>query len=71
MTRIAGPDVISHLKVSGLYEHFVQEMAKNRCDICQRLFEEHSPEEFNAHALGDVTIDVDIVPATPNQFQRR
>lgn len=64
MTRITGPDVISHLG-DAAYRELFQKLAKTKCDICRRLFGEHSPEEFNAHALGDVTIDLDIAPVTP------
>ena len=38
-----------------------QNLAKEECHICKRLFGEHSPEEFKAHALDDVTIELDIV----------
>ena len=65
MTKIAGRDVISHLGDAARRELF-QNLAKTRCDLCQRLFGEHSPEEFNAHALGDVTVELDIAPVTPH-----
>jgi hypothetical protein len=66
MIRLAGPDeVINHLGDAG-YRELFQNLAKNECDICKRLFGEHSPEEFNAHALGDVEITCDIVPASPH-----
>ena len=58
-------EVINHLGEAGYREVF-QRLAKTECHVCKRLFGEHSPEEFKAHALGDVTIDVDIAPATPH-----
>jgi hypothetical protein len=42
-----------------------QNLAKEECQICKRLFGEHSPEEFYAHALSDLTIDLDIQQSDP------
>ena len=48
------PEVLKHAR------ELHQNLAKEECHICKRLFGEHSAEEFNAHALDDVTIELDI-----------
>jgi hypothetical protein len=50
------PEVLKHAR------ELHQNLAKEECHICKRLFGEHSAEEFNAHALDDVTIEIDIGP---------
>ena len=70
MTKYAGPDVIRYIKDCGLYEIAFQNMAKTKCDICNRLFGEHSPDEFDAHAFDGVTADLDIAPVTPEKLNQ-
>lgn len=70
MTRIAGPVVIRHLGDAACRQLF-QNLAKTKCDTCHRLFGEHSPEEFNAHALGDVSIDLDIATVPPPRLGQK
>jgi hypothetical protein len=68
MTRYAGPDEIINFIGDKLARELYQNLAKNECHVCKRLFGEHSPEEFNAHALGDASIEVSIAPATSHDL---
>jgi hypothetical protein len=64
MTRYTGPDELNNLLGERNHRELFQNLAKTECYICKRLFGEHSPQEFNAHALGDVEISLDIAPVT-------
>lgn len=66
MTRMSGPEMISYLKGRGLYEIAFQNLAKIKCDTCNRLFGAHSPQEFDAHAFDNMTANLDIAPVTPD-----
>ena len=59
-----------HTEVLKRARELHQNLAKEECHICKRLFGDHSLEEFKSHALDDVTIELDIQQCDPERFKK-
>ena len=70
MTRLEGRELIERLG-DNFARKLYQNLAKNECHVCKRLYGEHSQEEFNDHALIGAGIELDpgpVGPPTPHVF---